>query len=231
MGFSAGKRLLNRELGVECSGSSEAEGSPITQTAGQKWESLPGAWTPQIIPPKLALCLIYCFRLNKTRMARSSNAESFHHSVFVSQLSEMVLEQSQRQQFTAPVPRHFPAQGHGAQELLITGLICASCQLPSAARDPPSRCGICLCLLASSTQLMQFGIGEFSGSAGWGTGTGGAGASLTGMCLQGWKPPRNTAHSSNCFSHPTSNQLFLEYKPTLGLRWKRSLMRKKHFSS
>lgn len=74
MGFSAGKRPLTRELGVECSGSSEAEGSPITQTAGQERESLPGDWTPQIIPPKLALCLIYCFRLSKTRMARSSNA-------------------------------------------------------------------------------------------------------------------------------------------------------------
>lgn len=141
-GIFSWERPLNRELGVECSGSSEAEGSPITQTAGQERESLPGAWTPQIIPPKLALCLIYCFRLSKTRMARSSNAESFHHSVFVSQLSEMVLEQSQRQQFTAPVPRRFPAQGHRAQELLITGgLICASCQLPSAARDPPRGVG------------------------------------------------------------------------------------------
>lgn len=100
MGFSGGKRPLKRELGAECRVSSEVEGSAITQTIS--------VWRPQIIPPELSLCLMNCFTLGKMRVAGPSNSESLQHSVFVSQLREMLLELSQRQQFAAPVPRHFP---------------------------------------------------------------------------------------------------------------------------
>lgn len=37
------------------------------------------------------------------------------------------------------------------------------------------------------------------------------------------------AQLRNCFSHPTSNQLLLEYRPTLGLRWKMCLIGKPFF--
>lgn len=150
------ERTLNRELRVECRGSSEAEGSPTTQTAGYEQKSLPGTWDPRSFPPKLSLCLINCLSLSKTRMAGSSNAQ---HSVFVSQPNAAGTVTGTA--IYCSTSKALPCPGTGSWELLITGgLFCASCTLllpgfPLEVWDvpvPPGQSEIC----------------EFRDCAGWG---------------------------------------------------------------
>lgn len=83
---------------------------------------------------------------------------------------------SQEQQFTAPVPQHFPAQGQGAGSSCHRWILLCCCQ------GSPWSFGMCLCLLASLKSVHSGTVLA-----------GGTGASLPGMCLQGWKAPRNSA--------------------------------------
>lgn len=63
---------------------------------------------------------------------------------------------SQEQQFTAPVPQHFPAQGQGAGSSCHRWILLCCCQ------GSPWSFGMCLCLLASLKSV-------HSVCAGWGS--------------------------------------------------------------